>query len=140
HTARLDGILRDAAPRFILTAAGLRDKIPASFGRLVPHVLAVDAIPVEGAASWHETGPRGDAIAFLQYTSGSTSQPKGVCVTHRNLVANELAIEAATGVTADDVFVSWLPLYHDMGLMGGLLSPLFTGYSAVLMSPRNFLE
>ena len=140
HTARLDGILRDAAPRFILTAAGLRDKIPASFGRLVPHVLAVDAIPVEGAASWHETGPRGDAIAFLQYTSGSTSQPKGVCVTHRNLVANEVAIEAATGVTADDVFVSWLPLYHDMGLMGGLLSPLFTGYSAVLMSPRNFLE
>ncbi|CCD96147.1 putative Non-ribosomal peptide synthase:Amino acid adenylation (modular protein) [Bradyrhizobium sp. ORS 375] len=140
HTTRLVGILGDAAPRFILTAADLRDQIGASLGRAVAHVLAVDTIPIEAATAWRESPLKGDAIAFLQYTSGSTSQPKGVCVTHRNLVANEIAMGAAAAVTTDDVFVSWLPLYHDMGLMGGLLNPLFTGYSAVLMSPRNFLE
>ncbi|UFZ04830.1 amino acid adenylation domain-containing protein [Bradyrhizobium ontarionense] len=140
YTHRLTGILRDAAPRIILTQARLRDSIAASLGETAAHVLAVDALPVDAAAVWRETDLKGDAIAFLQYTSGSTSQPKGVCVSHRNLVANEIAIEAAIGGTRDDVFVSWLPLYHDMGLMGGLLNPLFTGFTAVLMSPRNFLE
>ncbi|BAM91288.1 putative non-ribosomal peptide synthase [Bradyrhizobium oligotrophicum S58] len=140
YTSRLEGILRDASPRFILTQARLRDSIAASLGRTVAHIVAVDALRVDAAASWREPDLKGDAIAFLQYTSGSTSQPKGVCVTHRNLVANEIAIEEALGGTRDDVFVSWLPLYHDMGLMGGLLNPLFTGFTAVLMSPRNFLE
>ncbi|MGJ4971817.1 amino acid adenylation domain-containing protein [Bradyrhizobium sp. HKCCYLRH1073] len=140
YASRLDGILRDAAPRLILTQARLRDVVVASVGETDAHVVAVDEVPVDAAASWRETDLHGDAIAFLQYTSGSTSQPKGVCVTHRNLVANEIAIEAALGGTRDDVFVSWLPLYHDMGLMGGLLNPLFTGFTAVLMSPRNFLE
>ncbi|WP_316159141.1 MULTISPECIES: non-ribosomal peptide synthetase [unclassified Bradyrhizobium] len=140
YTSRLDGILRDAAPRLILTQARLRDAVVGSVGETDAHVVAVDEVPVDAAASWRETDLHGDAIAFLQYTSGSTSQPKGVCVTHRNLVANEIAIEAALGGTRDDVFVSWLPLYHDMGLMGGLLNPLFTGFTAVLMSPRNFLE
>ncbi|MGC2774359.1 MAG: amino acid adenylation domain-containing protein, partial [Bradyrhizobium sp.] len=140
YSNRLEGILRDAAPRIILTQTRLRDGVAASLGETAAHVLAVDALPVDAAAVWRETDLKGDAIAFLQYTSGSTSQPKGVCVTHRNLVANEIAIEAAIGGTRDDVFVSWLPLYHDMGLMGGLLNPLFTGFTAVLMSPRNFLE
>ncbi|CCD85604.1 putative Non-ribosomal peptide synthase:Amino acid adenylation (Modular protein) [Bradyrhizobium sp. ORS 285] len=140
YTNRLDGILRNAAPRFILTATGLRDTITASLGQTATHVIAVDAVPVDQASSWRESRLKGDAIAFLQYTSGSTSQPKGVCVTHGNLVANEIAMEAVAGATTDDVFVSWLPLYHDMGLMGGMLSPLFTGYTTVLMSPRNFLE
>ncbi|WP_257165789.1 non-ribosomal peptide synthetase [Bradyrhizobium sp. SRS-191] len=140
YTNRLEGILRNAAPRFILTATDLRETITASLGQTVAHVVAVDAVPADQASSWREPRLKSDAIAFLQYTSGSTSQPKGVCVTHGNLVANEIAMEAAAGVTTDDVFVSWLPLYHDMGLMGGLLSPLFTGYTTVLMSPRNFLE
>ncbi|MGJ5176283.1 amino acid adenylation domain-containing protein [Bradyrhizobium oligotrophicum] len=140
YAGRLDGILRDAAPRFILTLASLRDSIAASLEPSVSHVVAVDAIGSDAADLWRETELKGDAIAFLQYTSGSTSQPKGVCVTHRNLVANETAMEAVLGGTREDVFISWLPLYHDMGLMGGLLNPLFTGFTAVLMSPRNFLE
>ncbi|MFB6420648.1 MULTISPECIES: non-ribosomal peptide synthetase [Bradyrhizobium] len=141
YAGRLNGILRDAAPRFILSETALRDVIEATLPALGDvQVVAVDAIPPELAAEWRETRLAADAIAFLQYTSGSTSRPKGVCVSHGNLAANERAIEAAAGGTPDDVFVSWLPLYHDMGLIGGLLNPLFTGFTGVLMSPRNFLE
>lgn len=141
YAGRLHGILRDAAPRFILVEAAAQGLIEATLP--VPsgvQIVAVDTIPSELAADWRETRPAADAIAFLQYTSGSTSQPKGVCVSHANLAANERAIEAVAHGAPDDVFVSWLPLYHDMGLIGGLLNPLFTGFTGVLMSPRNFLE
>ena len=141
YAGRLNGILRDAAPRFILVEAALRSAVEAVLPeRTNVQIIAVDTIASELAAEWRETRPAADAIAFLQYTSGSTSQPKGVCVSHGNLTANEKAMQAAAGATPDDVFVSWLPLYHDMGLIGGLLNPLFTGFTAVLMSPRNFLE
>ncbi|MFP3758955.1 AMP-binding protein, partial [Cupriavidus sp. SIMBA_020] len=79
---------------------------------------------------------RADDLAFLQYTSGSTGSPKGVMVSHGNLLANEIAIQAGLGVRPDDVFVSWLPLYHDMGLIGSLLQPVFSGIPLVLMSPQ----
>ncbi|SFJ92860.1 non-ribosomal peptide synthetase [Bradyrhizobium sp. cf659] len=141
YAGRLNGILRDAAPRFILVETALRALIEAALPELGDvHVVAVDTILPELATDWREMRPAADAIAFLQYTSGSTSQPKGVCVSHGNLAANERAIEAAGGGMPDDVFVSWLPLYHDMGLIGGLLNPLFTGFTGVLMSPRSFLE
>ncbi|MCK1637528.1 amino acid adenylation domain-containing protein [Bradyrhizobium sp. 157] len=141
YAGRLNGILRDATPRFILTDTALLGAVEAALPELANvEIIAVDAIPAAFAGEWRETRPEADAIAFLQYTSGSTSQPKGVCVSHANLTANEKAIEAVAAGTLDDVFVSWLPLYHDMGLIGGLLNPLFTGFTAVLMSPRNFLE
>ncbi|WP_213289371.1 non-ribosomal peptide synthetase [Bradyrhizobium sp. sGM-13] len=141
YAGRLNGILRDATPRFILTETALVGAVEAARPELANvEIVAVDAIPAASAAEWRETRPEADAIAFLQYTSGSTSQPKGVCVSHANLTANEKAIEAVARGALDDVFVSWLPLYHDMGLIGGLLNPLFTGFTAVLMSPRNFLE
>ncbi|MCA1389298.1 amino acid adenylation domain-containing protein [Bradyrhizobium sp. IC3123] len=141
YAGRLNGILRDAAPRFILMETGLRGLIEAALPELADvEIVAVDTISPDLAADWCETRPATDGIAFLQYTSGSTSQPKGVCVSHGNLAANERAIEAVCSGTPDDVFVSWLPLYHDMGLIGGLLNPLFTGFTGVLMSPRNFLE
>ncbi|KRR25686.1 non-ribosomal peptide synthetase [Bradyrhizobium lablabi] len=141
YAGRLNGILRDAAPRFILVETALRSAVEAALPELANvQIIAVETIPLETAPEWRETRPAADTIAFLQYTSGSTSQPKGVCVSHENLTANEKAIQAVAGGTSDDVFVSWLPLYHDMGLIGGLLNPLFTGFTAVLMSPRNFLE
>ncbi|MCK1516314.1 amino acid adenylation domain-containing protein [Bradyrhizobium sp. 190] len=141
YAGRLNGILRDAAPRFILVETALRSAVEAALPeRANVQIIAVDAIPPELAAEWRETRPAENSVAFLQYTSGSTSQPKGVCVSHGNLTANEKAIQAAAKGTLDDVFVSWLPLYHDMGLICGLLNPLFTGFTAVLMSPRNFLE
>ncbi|MET0012205.1 MAG: AMP-binding protein [Sedimenticola sp.] len=78
-------------------------------------------------------------IAFLQYTSGSTGTPKGVTLTHANLLANIRAMGQATGASSKDVFVSWLPLYHDMGLIGAWLGSLYFSAPLVLMSPLRFL-
>ena len=83
--------------------------------------------------------PGEDDTAFLQYTSGSTGQPKGVVLTHRNVMASLRAMGRALAATPRDVFVSWLPLYHDMGLIGGWLGSLVYGFPLVLMSPLTFL-
>ena len=106
---------------------------------------------VAGAATWlfmedavatgtlpHRPVP-GD-IAFLQYTSGSTSSPKGVVVTHGNLMCNEAAIQTAMALDRNTVFVGWLPLFHDMGLIGNVLQPLYLGIHCVLMPPVAFLQ
>ena len=80
-----------------------------------------------------------DDVAFIQYTSGSTGQPKGVTLTHANLLANIRAMAQAIGARPDDVFVSWLPLYHDMGLIGAWLGSFTVGFRLVVMSPLAFL-
>ncbi|WP_407689489.1 AMP-binding protein [Mycobacterium sp. HUMS_1102779] len=75
----------------------------------------------------------------MQYTSGSTGQPKGVALTHRNLLANIRAMGQAAGATTSDRFVSWLPLYHDMGLIGAWLDCMYFGVPLVVMSPQSFV-
>ena len=93
-----------------------------------------EALALDFAAS-----PGPDDTAFLQYTSGSTGQPKGVVLTHRNVIASLHAMGRALEASSRDVFVSWLPLYHDMGLIGGWLGSLVYGFPLVLMSPLTFL-
>ncbi|CAG2160775.1 non-ribosomal peptide synthetase [Cupriavidus numazuensis] len=140
YVARLTGIAADCGARGVLASAAVRAALSEA-GEFAGHVvLAVDSIGETGAEHWQPFSPAGDDVAFLQYTSGSTSAPKGVIVTHANLMANERAIQASMGIGPDDKFVSWAPLYHDMGLIGGLLQPLYSGIPLVLTTPRHFLE
>ncbi|NNA51042.1 non-ribosomal peptide synthetase [Pseudomonas lactis] len=139
HQERLLSIISDAEPRLLLTIASLSEGLAQIEN--APTVLSVDTLQAQLADQWVEPDLKVDDIAFLQYTSGSTALPKGVQVSHGNLVANEVLIRRGFGIdlNPDDVIVSWLPLYHDMGLIGGLLQPIFSGVPCVLMSPAYFL-
>jgi len=141
HLARLAGVAQDAQARGVLTTGALRALVGEAarqFG--VPDVVAVDEVDPATAGRWRPQMPDGADVAFLQYTSGSTSAPKGVMVTHANLMANERAIRAGLSIGSDDKFGVWSPLFHDMGLIGGLLQPFYSGIPCVLSSPRFFLE
>jgi len=141
---RLTSLVEDAGAKVVLTtsdilalAQGLSAFAPA-LGEL--KWIAVDAVDDAAAADWGEPELGPDDVCFLQYTSGSTSAPKGVRVTHGNLLANNRMIADAMGNDPDTVGVSWLPMYHDMGLIGHILQPLFLGIHSVLMSPLTFLK
>jgi acyl-CoA synthetase (AMP-forming)/AMP-acid ligase II len=103
-----------------------------------PTWIASDSL-VDGPAT-ELASTEASAIAMLQYTSGTTGTPRGVMLTHRNLMANLRAASQAGRVTAADVVVSWLPIHHDMGLLGGVMSPVFDGLRSVLMSPISFVQ
>ncbi|NVM91279.1 amino acid adenylation domain-containing protein [Variovorax sp. SG517] len=141
HLARLTGVAADSQARCVLTSTAFGNAMAGAgsqFGNLT--VIAVDAVDAALADAWQPFEPADEDVAFLQYTSGSTSAPKGVIVTHGNLMANEHAIQVGMGIGPDDKFVSWAPLYHDMGLIGGLMQPLYSGIPLVLTSPRYFLQ
>ena len=149
---RLLAILDDAGPRLLLTDLAHADAFYAlAAEHAQPGSEAVHTAHAIGRRSDRAATPAtrhrahrltidGTTIAFLQYTSGSTSTAKGVMVSHANLVANERAISAAMAFTPADTMVSWLPLFHDMGLIGGFIAPLFGGFPLVLMTPQHFLE
>ncbi|MBM5461157.1 non-ribosomal peptide synthetase [Pseudomonas sp. P66] len=144
HQERLLSIIDDAQPRLLLTSSALQDSLQALevlSEAAAPQLLATDRLPANLADAWQVPALQANDIAFLQYTSGSTALPKGVQVSHGNLVANEVLIRQGFGIdlNPDDVIVSWLPLYHDMGLIGGLLQPIFSGVPCVLMAPAYFL-
>jgi amino acid adenylation domain-containing protein len=138
---RFLAILSDARARVVLTTSDILPNAERLLPAAAPVVwLATDGLDRERAEEWNDPGVGPDQLAFLQYTSGSTSAPKGVMVSHGNLIHNERLIQRAFGVTAESVVVGWLPLYHDMGLIGNLLQPLWAGCSCVLMSPVDFLQ
>jgi amino acid adenylation domain-containing protein len=141
---RLRSIARDSQPRWLLTAGALRERVEAWRTQLPElaeaTVVAVDELADAEADAWRPPEVDAESLAFLQYTSGSTAEPKGVMVSHRALLANLEAIRVAFGQDASSVVVSWLPLFHDMGLIGGVLEPLYTGARCVLLSPADFLR
>ena len=94
----------------------------------------------DGSAQPHLVNPDPHSLAFIQYTSGSTGSPKGVMVSHANLMANEALIQEAMQLNKESVVVNWLPLFHDMGLIGGMLQPLYSGAHCVVMEPMMFLQ
>jgi acyl-CoA synthetase (AMP-forming)/AMP-acid ligase II len=138
---RLDALALDVEPRVVLTAAASVERIRHWAAELPwepPAVLAIEELSCADGPP--PSLPAPDDLAFLQYTSGSTAEPKGVMVTHRSLMANEAVIGRAFGQHEGSVIVSWLPLYHDMGLIGGVLQPVYAGARCVLLSPVSFLQ
>jgi len=140
HMERLRAIALDAQPRCILCTHAVRMLLGSTDILPGVDVIEVDTLDLDSAERWRKHIPRESDTAFLQYTSGSTAAPKGVVISHGNLMANEQAIEHSMSITGQDRFVSWLPLFHDMGLVGGLLQPLHRGIPAVLSTPGYFLE
>jgi acyl-CoA synthetase (AMP-forming)/AMP-acid ligase II len=139
---RLQAIVADCKPKLLLTNGRLLSTIQEQCSRSsdlasIP-LLATDELPHSDAASWKEPKLCSDQLAFLQYTSGSTAMPKGAMVSHGNLIHNQQTIKTAFAHTEQSTFVGWLPLYHDMGLIGNVLQPLYIGVRCFLMSPLAF--
>lgn len=139
---RLRALLEDADPSLILTREDSGSAIKASLSLVdAAHraVLATDGLlPLDPRRALPALD--GDTLAFLQYTSGSTALPKGVEITHGNIAGNVDSIRQGFGFTPDTVMVSWLPLFHDMGLIGSVVAPLHVGFHCVLMAPATFLK
>ena len=141
HLRRHVGILDNCRAAVLITipeaktvALLLRSQVASLNQVLMPNDLA------GGDAAFTPLPANPGDIAFLQYTSGSTGNPKGVVLTHANLVTNIRGMGEAVQASANDVFVSWLPLYHDMGLIGAWFAALYLGFPTVLMSPLAFLS
>ncbi|WP_354683020.1 condensation domain-containing protein [Cupriavidus necator] len=142
QVARLRAIASDADPALLLTTSAQASAHPDALAAIAPRAIVVPADTARPRApqDWQPYPALAGTLAFLQYTSGSTASPKGVMVSHGNVMANEAAIAAGMRVQPGDLMVSWLPLYHDMGLIGGLLQPIHSGIPVALMSPQFFLE
>lgn len=144
HNGRLEAIASDCGARIALTTTEqlqqTRLAIDASPVLSALEMLRTDAMDEDDAQAWQPPAIGSDTIAFLQYTSGSTSLPKGVMVSHGNLLANELMIQRCIESSVDSVFVTWLPIYHDMGLIGNLLQAVWLGCSCYFMAPVSFLQ
>jgi acyl-CoA synthetase (AMP-forming)/AMP-acid ligase II len=153
---RLASIVSDARVEAVLTTGALADSLESHLdpvsrdpvsrdteSRKTPELrwIATGVMPDTATAdSWRDPGTGPGDLAFLQYTSGSTRTPRGVVLTHANLMHNLGLMHQWFDEDDENVAVSWLPPYHDMGLIGGILEPLYGGFPAVLMSPLDFLQ
>lgn len=141
---RFQTIVEDAEPVAALTTADLHEMIEAGLRETpgFPPVrwIITETVSQDLAADWREPEITREHLAFLQYTSGSTTTPRGVMVSHGNLLHNSEMIRQCFGITPQDRVLIWLPLYHDMGLIGGMLQPIYTGIPVTFMSPVAFLQ
>ena len=144
HISRIQTIVDDAQARFLLTVTKSQERIESwlnvhsSLQSI--HFVATDTLITGLEDNWAPPNITRHDLAFLQYTSGSTALPKGVMVSHDNLWHNLKLIQKNFEHTPESLGVIWLPPYHDMGLIGGILQPLFVGFPVVLMSPVAFLQ
>ncbi|HHP7244172.1 MAG TPA: condensation domain-containing protein, partial [Elainellaceae cyanobacterium] len=146
---------RRNAPRVLAIASDAQAAIALTTTTILPKVrsllteraalerlrwLTTDDLDQTLASNWRIPAIASDTLAFLQYTSGSTGTPKGVMLSHGNLLHNATVTYELMGHSPESVFVSWLPVYHDMGLIGGILQPLYGGFPCILMPPAAFLQ
>ena len=152
HQARLQAIATNAQAKFVLTETTLLSRhisaakqSPDSVSNFsqdlgTPEWITTDSLLDGEEDAWREPTIPTDTLAFLQYTSGSTSTPKGVMVSHANILHNERALQDRFQSTEQSVFVSWLPPYHDMGLILGILYPCAVGFPGILLSPLHVMQ
>jgi amino acid adenylation domain-containing protein len=141
---RLRAIISDAQAKVVLTTTPILSLAEPFFAQ-APDLanlkwLATDNVGGATSDDFEPLTAHRDGLAFLQYTSGSTGAPKGVMLSHANLLHNASMVHYAFSHTANDKYVSWLPTFHDMGFMVGILQPLYAGIPAVLLSPVSFLQ
>ena len=140
---RLLAIVADAEASFALTTQSIREQVASKFtehdATAKIRFIATDTVELS-AVNWRYPEIATDSLAFLQYTSGSTGKPKGVMVSYGNLIANSRAIQHCFGNQREHILTSWLPPYHDMGLIGSIIQPAYVGSSMYLMAPVTFLQ
>ncbi len=144
NLTRFRSIANDAQPSIILTTASLAAKVEGLLA-LAPELqgkrlVITSTLSMDGEEQWQPPTITSNTLAFLQYTSGSTGMPKGVMVSHGNLLHNLSFVRNVYQSPSDAHTVTWLPLYHDMGLIGGVLQPLYDGYESTILSPTAFLQ
>ncbi|MEC4891787.1 MAG: amino acid adenylation domain-containing protein [Oscillatoria sp. PMC 1051.18] len=144
NTPRIKAIWADAQVACALTTTAILSNLQSllndktDFSNL--QWLTTDNLPHKIEDSWQKPLINTDTLAFLQYTSGSTGTPKGVMLSHGNLLHNAAMTYKIMAHSPSSKFVSWLPIYHDMGLIGGILQPLYGGFPCILMPPPSFLQ
>lgn len=144
HLARLAHVARDCEATFVLATRPIQAKfgtaITESEGLAALRWVTVDDTDPALAATWRPHHPRGDDVAYLQYTSGSTGEPRGVTISHANLIYQGEYLERAFSFSRNDRGLSWLPLYHDMGLILGALQAFYSGFPLMLTSPLALVK
>ena len=143
-TSSVEAIFDASQPSLVLSSTAHRQLAQQSYSHLSrlfePRWIATDEIDDARQIAWRDPRVDGEQIAFLQYTSGSTLSPKGVMLSHANLLYNASLICHAFGNTPERSGVFWLPLYHDMGLIGGVVQPVYCGALCALLAPAAFLQ
>jgi amino acid adenylation domain-containing protein/non-ribosomal peptide synthase protein (TIGR01720 family) len=144
NALRIVSMAKDSQASLALTSSDVLSRL----GALTAHTpklgqlrwYATDTLHSDVAKEWQDFSPQAGGLAYLQYTSGSTSTPKGVMITHANVLHNSGYLAEAFRHSAQDVSLSWLPHFHDLGLVHGILQPLFSSFPGYLMAPMSFLQ
>lgn len=141
---RLRAIVQDAEASIVLTNAriiSLVEEVADEFPEFqTMRWIDTESVDLELAAEWQDPDITSDTLAYLQYTSGSTSTPKGVMLTHGNLIHHLGYLQRACGYTPESISVTWMPFFHDYGLVEGMMEPLYNGTLCYIMSPFSFVK